>query len=191
MIQGHLKQFMGIQIKQGISRSPLSVPPFYLQDFGSSLLPLLWILFQVECLFPLHLSGLVGFYYVPSSAWMFLCLFILSDLLCLGSPFCRLPLHGWVWTSALRRFPGWVYLCLFSGGWSWILSLWRVVPCPVVCFGDVYGLNMAVDSLSANGQVCVTKVNHLKKEILWDSIIFKGVKCFISIQNMQFQFYIP
>ena len=34
-------------------------------------------------------------------------------------------------------------------------------------FGDVYGLNMAVDSLSANRQVCVTKVDHLKKEILW------------------------
>ena len=28
-------------------------------------------------------------------------------------------------------------------------------------FGDVYGVNMAVDSLSANGQACVTKVDHL------------------------------
>ena len=141
MIQDHLGQFMGIQIKQGISRSPLSVPPFYLQDSGSSLLPLLWILFQVECLFPLHLSGLVGFYHVPSSAECFSVFsFCLTDLLCLGSPFCRLPLHGWVWTSALRRFPGWVYLCLRSGGWSWILSLWRVTPCPVVCLGMSMGL---------------------------------------------------
>ena len=31
------------------------------QDFGSSLLSLLWILFQVDCLFLPHLFGLVGF----------------------------------------------------------------------------------------------------------------------------------
>jgi len=38
---------------------------------------------------------------------------------------------------------------------------------PSSVFRNVYGLNMAVDSLSANGQVCVTKVDHLKKDILW------------------------
>ena len=26
--------------------------------------------------------------------------------------------------------------CLCSGRWSWILSLWRVIPCPVACFGE-------------------------------------------------------
>ena len=29
---------------------------------------LLWVLFQVDCLFPLHLFALVGFYFTPSSA---------------------------------------------------------------------------------------------------------------------------
>ena len=36
------------------------MPPFCFWDPGSSLLSLLWILFQVGCLFP-HLFGLVGF----------------------------------------------------------------------------------------------------------------------------------
>ena len=40
-------------------------------DFRSSLLSLLWILFQVDCLFPRHLFGLVGFYLAPSSAAYF------------------------------------------------------------------------------------------------------------------------
>ena len=35
--------------------------PFCFRDFASSLLSLLWILFQVGCLFCLHLFGLVGF----------------------------------------------------------------------------------------------------------------------------------
>ena len=42
--------------------------PFYFQDVGSSLPSLLLILFHVDCLFPLHLFGLVGFYLAPSSA---------------------------------------------------------------------------------------------------------------------------
>ena len=46
----------------------LSEPLFYFQDFGSTLLSLFWILFQVECLFPLHSFYLIDFYYVPSSA---------------------------------------------------------------------------------------------------------------------------
>ena len=44
---------------------------FYFEDFGSSLLSLLWILFQVDCLFPIHLFGLVVFYLAPSSAVCF------------------------------------------------------------------------------------------------------------------------
>ena len=49
----------------------LTVPPLHFQDFRSSLLSLLWILFQVNSLFPLHLFGLVNFYHVPSSAAYF------------------------------------------------------------------------------------------------------------------------
>ena len=44
----------------------LVVSPFYFHIFGSSLLSLHWILFQVDCLFPLHLFGLVGFCLAPS-----------------------------------------------------------------------------------------------------------------------------
>ena len=57
--------------------------------FGSSLLSLLWIVFQVDCLFPLHLFGLVGFYLAPSSAVCF-CVFSLLNLLHLWSPFHKL-----------------------------------------------------------------------------------------------------
>ena len=64
--------------------------PFYFPYFGSSLLSLLRILFQIDHLFPLHLFGLVDFYLAPSSAAYF-CLLILVNLLCFGSPFtgCR------------------------------------------------------------------------------------------------------
>ena len=51
-------------------------------------LSLLWILFQVACLVPLHLFGLV-----PSSSQYF-CLFILSELLYSGSPVPRLKYHS-------------------------------------------------------------------------------------------------
>ena len=77
---------------------------------------------------------------------MLLCLLILFDLLYLGYPFCRMQgcsssycvdsaLGGWGWVSTLWRFPGWGDCCLCSGGWSLILSSWRAVPYPEVCFG--------------------------------------------------------
>ena len=47
--------------------SSRSVPPFFFWNLGSSLLSLLWIIFQVDCLSPLHLVVLPGFYLVPSS----------------------------------------------------------------------------------------------------------------------------
>ena len=47
------------------------MPQFYFQDFGPSLLSLLWIPFQEDCLLPLHLFGLRSFYHVPSLAGCF------------------------------------------------------------------------------------------------------------------------
>ena len=67
--------------------------PLYFQDFGSSLLSFLLILFQVDSLFPLHLFGLVGFYFALSSA-VYFCFFILLNLLCFGSDFCRLQVRS-------------------------------------------------------------------------------------------------
>jgi len=51
--------------------SRLSVTPFCFQDFGSFLLSLFWILFQVNSLSPSLLFGLVGIYYVPLPAEYF------------------------------------------------------------------------------------------------------------------------
>ena len=49
-----------------ISHNLVSLPSFFFQDLGSSLLSLLWILFQAYCLSPLHVVVL-GFYLVPIS----------------------------------------------------------------------------------------------------------------------------
>lgn len=67
----------------------LSVPLLYFQDFGSPLLSLLRILFQVECLFPLHLF-ILWILLCSFICCMFVCFFILFNLLYLVSPFCRL-----------------------------------------------------------------------------------------------------
>ena len=48
-----------------------SVHPFFFWDFRISLLLLLWILFLVSCLSPLHLVVLIGFHLAPSSATHF------------------------------------------------------------------------------------------------------------------------
>ena len=50
---------------------------FYFQNFGTSLLPLLWILFQVNCLLYFHLFILICFYLTPSSVvYFFFCHFL-------------------------------------------------------------------------------------------------------------------
>ena len=41
--------------------------------------------------------------------------------------------------SVLWCFPGRGSLCLCSGWWNWLLSLWRAVQCPVVGFGVSLG----------------------------------------------------
>ena len=48
--------------------------------------------------------------------------------------------HGWAWISGLSRFPGCGSLCLCSGGWRWILSLWSTMRCPVMNLGVSMGL---------------------------------------------------
>ena len=128
-----------------INPSSLSVSTFCFQGFGSSLLSLFLILFQVDSLFLPHLFGLVGFYFGPSPTAYFSDLFfclvrsawgLLSSGWKVMVPLnCGVFPHWWGWTSALWRFPGWGDLCLCSGGWNWISSLWTAMLCPVVCFG--------------------------------------------------------
>ena len=121
----------------------LSVTPFYFQNFGYSLLSLLWILFQVEWLFPLDLFFLF-FNHVSSSVACF-SVFSFHLIYCVWGLFsagCKViaPLicgicPPWVcWTSALWRFSDWGDFHLHSFGWNWILSLWKAMSCPVVCF---------------------------------------------------------
>ena len=79
------------------------------------------------------------------ACWVFLCLFILFILVCLGWPFrilvvcgvlfiVEFPLGEWDWTSGLSRFPGKESLCRCSGGWSWISFLWSAMKCPVLSY---------------------------------------------------------
>ena len=55
----------------------------------------------------------------------------------------------------LDQCHGWEDLCLWSGGWSWILF----VKCNAVSdsiFLGIYRLRMALGSLSTNGKCCVS-----------------------------------
>ena len=134
--------------------------PFYSQDFGSSLLSLAWIIFQVHCLLPLHLFGLLGFYLAPSSAVCF-CLLILLKLLCLGSPFHRLQVRS---SCCFWRLPpvakvhsvgcvGFLVEGLVLVFWCMRLDLVFLVgrSTSSVVFCGVCYLIMILGSLSANG----------------------------------------
>ena len=74
--------------------------PFYFQDFGSSLLSLLWIVFQVDCLFLLHLFVLVGFYLAPSTA-VYFSVFLFCLTYCV-----------WGLLSQAASCSSWNFLCL-------------------------------------------------------------------------------
>ena len=77
--------------------------------------------------------------------WVFLCLFILFILLCLGWPFhilavcgalfiVEFPRCGWGFKGGLSRFLDLGSLCQCSGWWSWISSLWSAMKCPVMSY---------------------------------------------------------
>ena len=55
---------------------------------------LLWFLFHIDCLFPLHLFGLVGFYLAPSSAVYFSVFSFCLTYCVWWSPFCRLQVRS-------------------------------------------------------------------------------------------------
>ena len=93
--------------------------------WGSSLLSLLWNLFQIDCLFPLHFFGLVGFYHISSSAASF-SVFSSCLIYCewgLLSTGCKaiVPLMCGI-------FPPWVGLdqCLMKLSW---LGDWHLCSC--------------------------------------------------------------
>ena len=84
---------------QSLSLGYLSVMPVCFQDFGSFLLSLFRILFQVDSLSPPLLFGLVGIYHVPLPTEYFSA--FSTCLLCLGWSFSILAVCG---SSLLWRF---------------------------------------------------------------------------------------
>ena len=68
------------------------MPPFFFWGLGSSLVSLFWILFQIDCLSPLHLVVLLGFNLSPLSAtYIFVISFCQTYCLCgLLSIGCRI-----------------------------------------------------------------------------------------------------
>ena len=132
--------------------------------FGSSLLPLLWILFQVDCLFPLHLFGLMGFYLAPSSAvyfsvFSFHLTYCVWGLLFTGCVF-MVPV-------VFRFCPQWlrlVQLVVDASWWRGLLPVFWWMRLDLVfllgrttssdVFSGVCDVIMILDSLSANGWGC-------------------------------------
>ena len=131
---------------------------------ASILFPIFWITFtiinlnsfQVDGLFPLHLFGLLGFYHIPSAAVYFpvfsFCL-IYCVLALLSSSLWCLPSMGRFGTVPSENFP-------LEGSHACVLveragSYLSEDQCHIQCFGGIYGLVMALGSLSANGQGCV------------------------------------
>ena len=115
-----------------------------------SLLWFLWILFQVDCLFLLHIFGLLDFYSFPLSAacssvfsfcLIYCNLYILSAgckvIVTLTCGVCPQRVGR---ASALWRLSGCWDSCLCSCGHSQIFSLWKAVLIPVVYFAVSLGL---------------------------------------------------
>ena len=65
------RSLLNISCIFSICVSSLSMPPFYFQKFGSSLLLFFWIIFLVDFLFTVQLFNPVGFNHVPSSSGCF------------------------------------------------------------------------------------------------------------------------
>ena len=125
------------------SRSFLNVSCiFYFQDLGSSLLSLLWIIFQVDCLFPPHLFGLLGFYLAPCNIFLsfHLFIFLMGDAVflsywCLSwyihtGVFRQLDTAGsWCWDEDLQEASLWL---IFPGVWGSLLVQWFGLGAPPI-----------------------------------------------------------
>ena len=119
-------------------------------DLGSSLLSLLWVLLHVDCISPLHLVVLLGFYHVLSSgtypSGISFCLtfcdcgFCCTDcgVVVLASAFC--PLVDEAQLRGLCRLPGGSDCFLPTRGWTWVLTLWWAGLCQGICLAGSCGL---------------------------------------------------
>ena len=99
---------------------------------------------------------------------------------------CGVCSHRWGWISVLLYFPGWGCLCLCSGWWSWISSLWRVVRCPIVGFGVSMGslclwavlLALAVLDMSISATVSNWPSQHSFTAELEDFFTYLNYTCY-------------
>ena len=119
------------------------VAPLFFWELGTSLLSLLWVQFWVDCLSPVYLAVLLGFYLFPSSgthssAGSFCltfcdCGFCSTDcrVVVLASAFC--PPVGRGWLRGLCRLSDGSKWFLPTGRWGWILSFWWTETCQGVC----------------------------------------------------------
>ena len=124
------------------------MPLFFFWDFFlSSLLSLLWILFQEDCPSPLGFSCSCGFLPCLFVCNIFLCHLILSDFLCLWSPVCSLTI---IIIAMPGFYPRWMRLVQGLMGASWWkelvhtfwgvelgIILWWAGLCHMVCFEEV------------------------------------------------------
>ena len=134
----------------------------FFQDFGSFLLSLFWILFQVDSLFPPLLFGLVGIYHVPLPIE-----YLSAFLSCLDC--CVWGGFSVCWKSVVPLYCGgsslWVGLDKWLFKVSWFRKLvsvfWWVeldlfsLECNEVSSSDfwgVYGFGVTLGSLYTNAQ---------------------------------------
>ena len=120
--------------------------------------------FQVDCLFPLHLFNLVGFYHVPSFVGCFSVFTFCFKLLCLGVlsacwmvivPLnCGVCLPLVVLDQCMMKFSwlDWFLIVFFLIQLDRILLKGNVMSSGM--FWVVCGFSMALSSLSANVQGC-------------------------------------
>ena len=153
--------FISSSSLSNISYFSLPVLPFFFQDLGLSLLSLLWSIFWVICLSPLHLVVFLGFYFVPSSGTysssVSFCLTFCVYGVCSAVSvlwfllFLMSAPSGWVCLRSLYLFPGGRRWCLPTG--CWVCQVGRTILRGVSRGGC--GLRKTLGSQSAGGWGCV------------------------------------
>ena len=104
----------------------ISFSPFCFCEFRSSLLSLLWILFQVVCLFLLHLCGLVSFYLILHLHYISLSFlfFILTPFEVFLSQALGLVYSFFLSVSAFWSLPTTKWFVLTSF-WGWFVTAFQ------------------------------------------------------------------
>ena len=156
----------------------LVLSTFYFQDFGSSLLSLLWIRFQVDYLFRIHLFGLVGFCIAPSST-VYFSVFSFCLTYCVWGPFCRLHIHSshcfWCLPPVVRLVQ-WVEGTVPVFWWVGLDLVFLVGSAASSgVFWEVWELSLILGRLSVNGWGCVPVLL-----VVWPGASSTGACCLLG-----------